>query len=328
MNDAQEALSANTLFHTGEQAAQQRVGMREKMARIGPRAIRDHMLDEHRELFSRLPLLLVGSVSVDAGPQASVLAGAAGFVSSPGARSLRVDAVPAADDPLANALRCGASLGLLGMEAHTRRRNRMNGIVTALDRRGFSVGVQHSFGNCPKYIQARQALWQGEARAPSTAVQRAGRLSAAARALIASADTFYIASAHSATPPADVAAQGVDISHRGGKAGFVRIESGQADTLTVPDFSGNFVFNTIGNLLVNPEAGLLFIDYSSGDCVHLTVRTQIIWEGPEVESFAGAMRLLRFTLRQMLYRPAALPLSWGAAQYSPHLAQTGDWKGV
>jgi predicted pyridoxine 5'-phosphate oxidase superfamily flavin-nucleotide-binding protein len=145
-----------------------------------------------------------------------------------------------------------------------------------------------------------------------------------ARRLVTKADTFFIASAHpQAGAHSDDASHGVDASHRGGRPGFVRLNAD--GTLTVPDFSGNRFFNTLGNLALNPRAGLLFVDFERGDVLHLAVRGEIVWDGPQVEAFPGAERLLRLKVLRGLYRPAALSLRWSAAQLSPHLAGTGDW---
>src|SRR5207244_2458522 len=100
---------------------------------------------------------------------------------------------------------------------------------------------------------------------------------------------------------------------------------GDDGTLTAPDFMGNFFFNTLGNLTVNPRAGLLFIDFGSGDLLYVAADAQIIWDGPEVQSYAGAQRLLRFEVREMRRSEGALPLRWGEAGLSPFLARTGDW---
>jgi hypothetical protein len=109
----------------------------------------------------------------------------------------------------------------------------------------------------------------------------------------------------------------VDVSHRGGKPGFVHVNDD--GTLTVPDFSGNKFFNTIGNLLVNPRAGLLFIDFENGNLLYLAVAAEIIWEGEQISAFEGAERLLRFRVCAARYVQASLPLRWGAAQLSPFL---------
>ena len=314
-------------FHAGERALQTLAGSREVMAAAGSRVIRDYMPDQHREFFAQLPFLIVGSMDAQLQPWASVLAAPPGFAHSPDPTHLRIDALPMAGDPLAAQLAQGASLGLLGIQPHTRRRNRMNGSVEAIDATGFTVEVQQSFGNCPKYIQAREPLFAaGQVAAPA---QRIDGLDDAARALIGRADTFFIASAlpqHAAVgDEADPAAQGVDVSHRGGLPGFVRV--GEDGVLTVPDFTGNRFFNTLGNLSVHPRAGLLFIDFENGDLLHVTATAEIVWNGPEVDAFEGAERLLRLRVEQVLRRPGALPLRWGGAELSPHLARMGHWVG-
>jgi uncharacterized protein len=312
-------------FHAGERALQTLAGSREVMAAAGSRVIRDFMPDQHRDFFAQLPFLIVGSMDAQLQPWASVLAAPPGFAHSPDPTHLRIDALPMADDPLAAQLVQGASLGLLGIQPHTRRRNRMNGSIEAIDATGFTVEVQQSFGNCPKYIQAREPLFAaGRAAAPA---QRLDGLDDAARALIARADTFFIASAFPQQAAdgdeADPAAQGVDVSHRGGLPGFVRV--GEDGVLTVPDFTGNRFFNTLGNLSVHPRAGLLFIDFDNGELLHLAATAEIVWDGPEVAAFEGAERLLRLRVEQVLRRAGALPLRWGDAELSPHLARIGHW---
>jgi predicted pyridoxine 5'-phosphate oxidase superfamily flavin-nucleotide-binding protein len=151
------------------------------------------------------------------------------------------------------------------------------------------------------------------------------------QALIAAADTFFIATAYlgasagESTTVSGIAdrQQGVDVSHRGGKPGFVRIDD--ARTLTVPDFVGNFFFNTLGNLVEHPRAGLLFIDFVSGDLLYLAVTAELIWDGAEVAAFKGAERLLRFHVEQAIRVEASLPLRWSEAEMSPALAPMGSW---
>jgi hypothetical protein len=277
-------------FHAGEQALQARLGLRERMAAVGNVVMRDHMPDQHRSFFAQLPFLVVGSVDAGGQPWASVLAAPPGFVASPDDKTLSVRALPLVDDPLHANLRVGASIGLLGIEPHTRRRNRMNGLVTAHDGQSFVVQVEQSFGNCPKYIQAREPLYMAPNTGAALSVHRAQGLDAGARQMLAQTDTFFIATAYEGADPAQRGpAHGVDVSHRGGKPGFVRVEG---DTLTVPDFMGNFFFNTLGNLAVNPRAGLLVVDYATDDMLYLAAEAQIVWDGPLLASFAGAQRLL------------------------------------
>ena len=139
------------------------------------------------------------------------------------------------------------------------------------------------------------------------------------RYILKAADTCFIATAYQAASAG--AARGVDVSHRGGKSGFVRIDDDR--TLTLPDFSGNLYFNTFGNLALNPLAGLLFIDFSQGDVLYLTGRAEVIWEGPEVMAYVGAERLLRFHLDRGYRVEKSLPLRWSEPIFSPHLDRMG-----
>ncbi|HEU0202330.1 MAG TPA: pyridoxamine 5'-phosphate oxidase family protein [Burkholderiaceae bacterium] len=318
---------AHSPFHAGEQALQARAGVREKMEQFGRKAIRDFMPEQHRQFFAELPFIVIGALDGHARPWASILVGVPGFMASPDARTLRIDALPAAGDPCGAGLAAGQPVGLLGIQPHTRRRNRMNGIVTETSAGGFAVAVRQSFGNCPKYIQARTlALIDGHASALARrTAQRVGPvLDAAAHALIEQADTFFIATASSDL--AQDGAGGIDVSHRGGKPGFVRVsEGGGRALLTVPDFVGNSFFNTLGNLAVNPRAGLVFVDFAASDALLLTGTAEVLWDGPALAAFAGAQRLLVFAVDESVWLRNAVPLRWSAPALAPELAATGTW---
>lgn len=302
-------------WHAGEQQLQAHVGVAERMEAFGRKVIRTWMPDQHRAFYQQLPFMLYGAVDAQGRPWASVLEGAPGFAHSPDPEHLHFNTQPAAEDPAQ--LRNGEPIGLLGIELHTRRRNRLNGHVGQLDADGFELSVDQAFGNCPQYIQLRQFE-----RVPLTdpltrPAQHLDSLDEVATALIAGADTFFVASY------VDVDAQrSVDVSHRGGQAGFVRVEGNR---LTIPDFAGNLHFNTLGNLLLNPKAGLLFIDFSTGDMLQLSGRTEIILEGPHIEAFQGAERLWTFEVEKLVRRPAALALRWRFDGMSPTSLLTGNW---
>jgi hypothetical protein len=234
---------------------------------------------------------------------------------------LRVTATPLWGDPLGTTLATGSDIGLLGIELQTRRRNRINGIVTTIDLDGFEVQVQQSFGNCPQYIQARKVETRASQSATPNRVHALSTLGAAEQAMITAADTFFIATAYQHQSAGS--ASGVDVSHRGGKPGFVRID-GQ-NTLTIPDFSGNLHFNTFGNLALNSRAGLLFIDFEQGHLLYLTGTAEVIWEGDEIKAYAGAERLLRFHLDRGYRVEQSLPWRWSSPEFSPLLDRTGSW---
>lgn len=311
-------------FHAGERAVQTRVGVEERMAQLGPRVIRDFMPDQHREFFAQLPFVIVGTVDGAGQPWASVLAQLPGFIKSPDPRHLVLHAQPLVGDPLKGTLTDGTAMGLLGIEPHTRRRNRVNGVVQGVTPTGFEVALSQSFGNCPKYIQARQPVYVSGHQPLQPTIHESSGLDDTARCMVEAADTVFIASAFAGDTAQAGQAGGVDVSHRGGKPGFVRVDGG--GVLTMPDFAGNFFFNTLGNIAVNPRAGLLFIDFENGDLLYLAVTAEIVWDGPELQAFAGAQRLLRFRVQLARRLQAALPLRWGVAELSPALVHTGAWK--
>jgi len=308
-------------WHAGERALQASVGLGgEKMDRIGRAVLRDFMTEQHRDFFAELPFVILGSIDAEGMPTASLLAGPPGFIASPDPRRLDIAARPIPGDPLLAALKPGAPVGLLGIELWTRRRNRMNGHVIAADSRGFSVAVDQSFGNCPQYIQRRDYLLRRERVVPR--VEAFAGLDEGAGALIARADTFFVASA---APAGEAEASGgVDVSHRGGMPGFVAIESDGA--LLVPDFSGNRFFNTLGNLIANPKAGLLFPDFETGDLLQIGGTTEIIFEGPLLERFPGAERLWRLRPAGGRWLRGALPLRFVLREVSPQSLRTGSWQ--
>ena len=303
-------------WHAGEKQLQAHVGVAERMEALGRRVVRTEMPDQHRTFYEQLPFMLYGAVDVDGNPWASILEGQPGFAHSPEPGVLQFNSLPGADDPAQ--LSDGAAIGLLGIELHTRRRNRLNGRVGAVTASGFGVTVEQSFGNCPQYIQLRQFRTVPLADPATRIAQHLDGLDDAAKATICGADTFFVASY------VDVDGQrSVDVSHRGGQAGFVQVEGNR---LTIPDFAGNLFFNTLGNLLINPRAGLLFIDFNSGDLLHLSGRTEVILEGPQVEAFQGAERLWTFEVQQVVRRPAALGLRWRFDGVSPTSLLTGSWE--
>ncbi|MGX1785888.1 pyridoxamine 5'-phosphate oxidase family protein [Bosea sp. NPDC055332] len=293
-------------FHEGELEAQERAGESTRGA-----GIRDFMPDQHRDFFALLPYLFAAGRDAQGKPIATILTGPDGFVTSPTPNALAIAALPAPGDPADAALGAGAPVGLLGLDLRTRRRNRANGFVSERDGTGLEVAVSQSFGNCAKYIQVREHEAVPAARA---ATEELGGLDTAASALIAQSDTLFIASSSET---------GLDMSHRGGRPGFVRIAGGR---LSVPDFAGNSYFNTFGNLLREPETSLLFVDFARGDVLQLQGIAEIIWNGPELVEFEGARRLLHVEVARAWRRKAALPLRWSEPEPAPTTLATGNWR--
>lgn len=310
-------------WHPGEVALQRRAGVAARMEEHGRRILRDHLIEQHRDFYPLLPFIAIGAVDPDGEAWATIRAGDPGFLQAPDAATLAVAAHRDPADPAERGMEDGDAVGLLGIDLATRRRNRLNGSIRRRDASGFAVAVGQSFGNCPRYIQERHYAFT---RDPTLPAARPARLLDAlddgARALIAAADSFFVAS----YVDREDGARQVDVSHRGGRPGFVRV--GADGVLTIPDFNGNRFFNTLGNLLLNPKAGLLFIDHATGDLLQVTGDAEVILDGPEIAAFRGAERLWRFAPRRALHRPEALPLRWRPASdgQSPASLATGTWE--
>lgn len=302
-------------WHEGEKRLQEQVGVAERMEAFGQKVIRDHMPDQHRVFYHQLPFIVAGAVDAQGKPWATLLEGPEGFVSSPDPKQLLIDTELASDDPATPGLAQGGAIGLLGIELHTRRRNRLNGQARRVAGGLLEVAVEQSFGNCPQYIQLREYT---RVDAPSQGRQDSTALDARTRAMIEGADTFFVASY---VEHGD-GRRSVDVSHRGGRPGFVKVEGNR---LTIPDYAGNLHFNTLGNLLVNPVAGLLFVDFVTGNVLQLSGRTEVMLDSPLISAFEGAERLWALDVEQVVLRPAALSLRWAFQEYAPTSLATGTW---
>ncbi len=308
-------------FNPDELAAQ-------ALAGGGPRGdgIRKSMHEQFRHFFSQLPYLFVSAIDAQGWPLATLLTGPPGFVQSPDAVTLHIETLPDPGDAAAEALLPGREIGLLGIDLSTRRRIRANGRIALLEADGIHVTVEQSFGNCPQYIQQRTiaAIRARTVQAAAVPAESFDRLDDAAGTAIAAADTFFVASRSRAR---DGAAYGADISHRGGRPGFVRVDNERSgNVLTIPDFPGNRYFNTLGNLIAEPRASLLFIDFESGDLLQLQGTAEVDWDPAAAALFPGAERLWRFHIARVRRRRAALPLRWSLPEYAPTTLHTGLWR--
>ena len=324
MTNADGWLLPTSPFHPGEIAAQERVGVADKMGTFARRVVRPYLTDQLRAFYTGLNMVFVGHVDQQGQPWASVIAGKDGFINSPDPETLTVDAQPAPGDPLADALKEGSQLGLVGIGLGNRRRNRVNGIIARMQGDQLTIAVEQAFGNCPQYIRPRSndTIVPSRRDGAVTDPQRFTTLDAAGRELIKRSETFFVAS-YSRGEAEAAKTNGVDVSHRGGKPGFVSVDE---NVLTIPDFAGNFHFNTLGNFLVEPRAGLLFVDWQTGRALMLTGTVEIIWEGPEVQAFRGAERLWRFSVTEGLWLEQVVAPSWDEGEPSPNSLITGDWE--
>ncbi|WP_208777545.1 pyridoxamine 5'-phosphate oxidase family protein [Streptomyces griseorubiginosus] len=286
------------VYHEGSRALQDQAGVRDMADHVG-RAIGDRIKPVAAAFLELQPLLMLGAAAPDTGRVwATALAGQPGFVRATSAHQMSVTGRLHPDDPLLPALTTdGTEVATIALDPRTRRRMRLNGRLRPTGN-GFEVEAERVFANCPKYIQRRERfelLSERTVGSPS----HGGELTPEQRAFIASADTFFVASVHNGR---------VEISHRGGNPGFVRLDSPRR--LSWQDYPGNAMFLTLGNLASDPRAGLLFLDWTTGTTLQLT------GEG-HTEFAADGERRVRFTVSETIETPGALPLRWSDPEPSP-----------
>jgi len=292
-------------YHDGELAVQKRAGVQAMAARIG-HGIRTQIPRPAADFLSEQRFAVLGALADDGRMWASIVTGEPGFLSAIDVDTLRVSAAPSSDDPLADVWSRPAEVGLLAIDFAERRRMRINGNSRPAGR-GLEIATEQVYANCPKYIQAREIT-------PSAAPAAAGRravhspaLGPEASRIVSSADTFFVASA--------VPGLGADVSHRGGEPGFVTVVDDR--TLLWPDYSGNTMFQTLGNIAKDGRTGLLFVDFTTGDVVQLTGTARILWDDPRIARTPGAERLVEFTVEHLVERVGAVPFQWRLVDRSP-----------
>ena len=291
-------------YHRGEIEVQDRAGVRDIAARISD-VVRPEIPPYTREFLEDQRMVVVGSTGADGRVWASLLTGEPGFLWVIDERTLRIDASPIPGDPLDENSKPGMDVGLISIDLSSRRRMRLNGKA---ERRpeGLYVYAEQVYGNCPKYIQAREPrAASGSTSAEPGTARRAETLTVDQRRLISSSDTFFVATVH---PEG-----GADSSHRGGLPGFVRFLD--EDTLAFPDYSGSNMFNTLGNIDANPNTGLLFLNFERGDTLQLSGEACVIWDPARSAEFAGAQRVVEFSIEEIVEN--TVPLRWRFAAYSP-----------
>ena len=294
-------------FHSGERAMQQQAQTTELAEQIGP-SIRPGLPGSFRQFIRQLPFLIVAGQDDDGQVWISAVTGTPGFATAPDPQTIVLHVVIAPEDPLTHMVKAGRALGLLAIEPASRRRIRLNGTIQRHDSAEIVVEVHETFGNCTKYIQARSYAPLTRATGAPT---RQPFLSAAISDHLRQADTFFLGTAHPE--------RGADASHRGGLPGFVRVIDDQH--LVWPDYTGNGMFQSLGNLLINPRAGLLFLAPTTGDMLHLTGEALVEQRSLSEDDFPGAERLVRFTVLAAIHRPQAFPYADHFLGYSPVLPQ-------
>jgi hypothetical protein len=290
-------------FHSGEIAVQERAGVRDIAQDVGE-GIADHLPPGASEFLERRQMAVLGTIDSRGSVWASVVTGDPGFIETVDDRTLRIATHITPIDPIVRNLATEGHTALFAPDFVSSRRVRVNG--RGVIRNGaIIITTDEVYGNCRRYLQERIFGIR-----TTQAADKKGHVGTALTALqqqqISHADTFFIAT--------DNPERGADVSHKGGNPGFVRVLDEKR--IAFPDYNGNSMFNTLGNLTVNPRAGLLFIDFDSGATLQLTGRASIDWSPERVRAFAGAERVIDFELEQIIDTPAGFPLLAKFRQFS------------
>jgi hypothetical protein len=305
-----QPMNESDYYHAGELEVQERAGVRHQADAISE-MILPFVPPAVGGFVSAQRLAVVGSVGSDGRVWASAVIGDPGFLNIPDERTLQIESPVHGDDPLWENLRGNPQIGVLILDAAARRRMRVNGAAQLSDP-GLSVKARQVYSNCTKYIQRRVPA-AAEANTVSRHGTRSPGLSQDQQDWINRADTFFLATFH---PEA-----GSDASHRGGMPGFVSALG--ANELEWPDYSGNNMFQSLGNLLVYPKAGLLFVDFEGGSTLQLTGDAVIVWDKEQALRFPGAKRLLKFHLDEVIATEGAFVQRWQLVDYSPANPRSG-----
>lgn len=296
-------------FHEGEIAIQQRVGDR-GLAELNGRVIASTIPRGALSFLSQQHWVILASVDESRHPWASMLVGPEGFAHSPDETRVDIDlcgAAVAGNDPVLSNLKHNPAIGLLAIEFDRRRRLRINGRAERITPAEIRIRVDEAYPNCPKYVQRRH-LRSLSARARGDWYRSGRELGEAQIHNIRAADTMFVASVH---PD-----RGADASHRGGKPGFVQVIDRRS--LRVPDYAGNSMYNTLGNVSRHPFMGAAFLDFDTGRVLQLSGTAAMEFDKSDPSGITGGTnRFWRMDIERWHEFELPVEMEWERLDASP-----------
>ncbi|VAW67545.1 hypothetical protein MNBD_GAMMA09-2264 [hydrothermal vent metagenome] len=321
-------------YHSGEIQVQRKLGTSE-MAKKSARMITPGIPPGAISFIEKQPMAIIGSLDLNGRVWTSVLLGLPGFIQVTGESTIELHVNSLClnkDDPLWQNIKHHPYIGMIIIETGSRRRLRINGRLNETDHNKiepnklepnktnnnateyrYQVLIDQAFPNCAKYIQKRHikkaALFQNKKH---SADKTGEQLQTQQLQLISAADTFFVSSIYTDNSGTD---KTLDTSHRGGTPGFIEILNSRQ--LRIPDYPGNNLFNTLGNFLTNPRAGLVFIDFENKKLLQLSGQAKIIWRIDNTSlKTAGSLRHWEFTVER--WRESVIPfdIEWAFLQAS------------
>ncbi|MCH4569771.1 pyridoxamine 5'-phosphate oxidase family protein [Bacillus sp. ES1-5] len=296
------------VFHSGERAVHNMLGV-QKIANTASTMIQPIMTKKIMTFLNGRNSFMISSKDEKGRVWSSFLAGKEGIIQAVECDLIKINVGINEGDPLFTNILHNKEVGIIVIDFASRIRIRINGsVVNKFSDGSFEIKTEQVFGNCPKYIQARNFTYNETVVGGTKQFNKQYALNEKQQKLISQADTFIIASSSSEGK--------LDISHRGGMPGFIHIISEQK--IVFPDYSGNMLFNTLGNIIENPNVGLLFFDFANGDTLQLTGKASIIWDVDEssLSRFPGAQRLIQFQLVEAIQTMNRNTHQWEFVTYS------------
>jgi len=276
-------------FHEGEVRIQSESGVdTETFDRMVEQGFQPEMSDSEIRFVGQRTFAVAGSIDGSGRPWGSALVGSTGELFEVlDATTIDIFPTPVDGDPLLENIADNSDIGVLFIDPSLRRRAKSLGHGTIGAEGGVTYSLSRFYGLCTKYIFKRsQQVSADRASTPHDAARTGAGLDADDRSQLGAADTVFLVSHHTE--------HGTDPTHRGGPPGFVTVIDDT--TITIPDYLGNGMFQTIGNLLLDDRIGLLSVDFDTGRAIQLTGRGSI-QPSPDVDVYST--RTLRIDIDEV-----------------------------
>ncbi|KAM7204925.1 hypothetical protein V8F20_003387 [Naviculisporaceae sp. PSN 640] len=226
----------------------------------------------------------------------------------------------------------GKMMSGLSVNLETRDRVKLAGrlLVASLDNKGGSgekkvreiqmaMAVDEGLGNCPKYMNRKEIHAHVPNPETVVVVPRGKKLPDEGVRLISKADMMFLSSTNGRT---------MDTNHRGGPRGFIRVlrngdsdggENGEGEVVLVyPEYSGNQLYQSLGNLQVNPRVGIVIPDYDTSDVLYLTGETQLL-VGPAAAAVMPHCKVaVKVSVKEARFVKDGLPFRGVSLEQSPY----------
>ncbi|MGF1671323.1 MAG: pyridoxamine 5'-phosphate oxidase family protein [Balneolaceae bacterium] len=297
-------------YHQGELQVQEKAGVRDLAERSG-KVISNKIPAGALNFIDKQPMVIVSSLDNKEHIWVSILAGKPGFMKAENTTCINFNLSmlsSSRQDIFWRNIERNSEISMLFIELSSRRRLRVNGTAT-IDAALMTINVKEAYPNCPKYIQRREIEIKNSIAEVAGQYKEFNVLNNELKSWIERADTFFVGSADDN--------RNLDVNHRGGNPGFIRIIGD--NSLQIPDYEGNRMFNTFGNFVLNPGAGLLFVDFDRGTTLQMFGTAEILWDQDDPENRTGGSgRFWNFYINRCLILDSLKGLNWNFIDYSPH----------